>query len=264
MTQQAGNGAREGRGAAPGTQAIDRAAAILNYVVGADDPVSFTQVVQKTGLSRSTSSRLLQALERGGLLERNPDGAFRGGPLFTLYASRFDRVSSLAAASGSTLQRISEETGEAVHLAVPSGDRVVQVAQVDSTYLLGAGNWIDIDVPPHCSALGKVLYAYGGIALPTGTLERPTRATLASASSLRADLERVRENGYAVTRGELEEGLDALAAPVFGTEEAVIASIGISGPSLRLDGDHDRLGRLLAREAETLSKSLRRQAAHFA
>lgn len=242
-----------------GTQAIDRAAHVLAFVVGADETISFTDVVEQTGLSRSTTSRLLLALERNALLERDSDGRYRGGPLFTQYAARFDRVGSLTAAAGSTLQRLSDVTGEASHLAVPSGDKVVHVAQVDSTYLLGSGNWVDIDVPPHCSALGKVLYAFGAIPLPTGHLERRASRTHTTRSGLLDDLERIRELGYAIAHEELEDGLDALAAPVTGPGDQVIAAVGISGPTLRLEQDHAELGALLVREAGTLSRTLRRQ-----
>ncbi|UBH06581.1 IclR family transcriptional regulator [Leucobacter sp. Psy1] len=232
---------------------------MIACVVGADTSVSFTEVVEQTGLSRSTASRLLQALERNALLDRDPDGRYRGGAMFTQFAARFDRVDSLSAAAGSTLQRLSEETGEASHLAVPSGGKVVQVAQIDSTYLLGSGNWVDIDVPPHCSALGKVLYAFDAIPLPTGRLERRATRTLTTRSALLADLEEIRESGFAVAHDELEDGLDALAAPIAGPGGGVIAAVGISGPTLRLEPDHARLGALLVREAETLSRSLQRQ-----
>lgn len=232
---------------------------MIACVVGADTSVSFTEVVEQTGLSRSTASRLLQALERNALLDRDPDGRYRGGAMFTQFAARFDRVDSLSAAAGSTLQRLSEETGEASHLAVPSGGKVVQVAQIDSTYLLGSGNWVDIDVPPHCSALGKVLYAFDAIPLPTGRLERRATRTLTTRSALLAELEEIRESGFAVAHDELEDGLDALAAPIAGPGGGVIAAVGISGPTLRLEPDHARLGALLVREAETLSRSLQRQ-----
>ncbi len=53
-----------------------------------------------------------------------------------------------------------------MNLSVARGDRVVQVAQVDSTYLLGTRDWTEVDVPAHTSALGKVLLAYGVIGLP--------------------------------------------------------------------------------------------------
>ena len=245
-----------------GTQSIDRAAEILSLVVRSDEPISYTAVVEETGLARSTVSRLLSALERNGLVERDGDGLYRGGSLFATYASRFDRVETLVSAADPTLQRLSEETGETVNLAVPGPKGVVQVAQVDSTFVLGATNWADVDVPPHCSALGKIMYAFDIVPLPTGRLERRTEATLGSRKELTDDLAKVRERGFAIVHEEFEVGLDALAAPVFGTDGDVVAAVGISGPTMRIAEHHDRLGALLADEAGLLSRALKRKVAH--
>ncbi|WP_413336719.1 IclR family transcriptional regulator [Brevibacterium sp. GP-SGM9] len=245
-----------------GTQSIDRAAEILSLVVRADDPISYTEVVGSTELARSTVSRLLSALERNGLVERDGDGLYRGGSLFATYASRFDRVETLVSAADPTLQRLSEETGETVNLAVPSANGVVQVAQVDSTFVLGATNWVDVEVPPHCSALGKVMYAFEVIPLPTGRLERRTPHTLGSRKELTDNLAEVRERGYALVHEEFEAGLDALAAPVFGIDDRVVAAVGISGPTMRIAERHEEFGRLLADEAGLLSRSLKRKVTH--
>lgn len=239
-----------------GTQAIDRAAAILARVVESSTPVSFSEVVQLTDLPRSTVSRLLNALERNGLVERRADNTYRGGPLFVSYSARSDRVESLAATAHPTLLRIGEATGETVNLAVPSGDRVVHVSQVDATFVLGATSWIGVDVPPHCSALGKVMYAFGALPLPDGPFESRTARTVTTRPALLAALDEVRRAGYAVTRGELETGLDAIAAPVRGANDEVVAALGLSGPSVRIT-DHAALGELLAHEADLLSQALK-------
>ncbi|MDN5852499.1 MAG: IclR family transcriptional regulator [Actinomycetia bacterium] len=242
-----------------GTQSIDRAAEVLALVVRSEEPVTYTQVVEQTDLARSTVSRMLQALERNGLLERARDGRFRGGALFAQYAARFDRVESLAAAAEPTLERIGEETGETVNLGVASGDTVLHVAQVDSSFVLGATNWVDVYVPPHCSALGKVMYAFDALPMPRGRLESRTPHTLTTRKALDEDLDGVRELGYAVTRSEFEEGLDAIAAPVRSPDGSIHAAIGISGPSLRMANDDRRFGKLLVDEANVLSKVLSRR-----
>lgn len=242
-----------------GAQSIDRAAEVLSLVIRAQEPVTYTDVVDGTHLARSTVSRMLQALERNGLLERDASGRFRGGQLFAHYASRFDRVQSLAALAQPILEEVGERTGETVTLGVPSGETVVHIAQVDSSFVLGATNWVDVEVPAHTSALGKVMYAFEALAVPPGRLERRTPHTLANRAQLERDLERVRENGYAVTTGEFEEGLDAIAAPVHWPDGSVQAAIGVSGPSLRFAEAHGRLGELLKAEADTLSRVLRRR-----
>ncbi|MGZ5369202.1 IclR family transcriptional regulator [Aeromicrobium sp.] len=240
-----------------GTQSLDRAAELLSLVVRSEAPVTYTTIVDQTGFARSTTSRLLQGLERNGLLERDRDGAFRGGALFAHYATRFDRVEGLVAAAQPSLERLAEETGETVNLAVARGDTVVQVAQIDSTYMLGAMNWVGLDVPPHCSALGKVMYAFGSLPLPKRPLERLTPNTITEPTTFSEELELVRNQGFAITRGELEEGLDGLAAPVFGVDGNVLAALGVSGPAFRIDDSLDTLGKLLVVESEQLTKLLK-------
>ena len=209
---------------ATGTRALDRAADLVALVVHADEPMSFADLQDASGLAKSTTSRMLTALERSGLLERDATGSYVAGRLFWLYAARHDPWEEMVRLADPVMQRIGEETGETVHLSVARGDRVVQVAQVDSTYLLGTRDWTEVDVPAHCSALGKVFLAWDALAL--------------------AD-------------GELEIGLTGVAVPVFGTHGDVVASLGISGPTQRLEDRLDELGRHLLDQSTALSSLLR-------
>jgi DNA-binding IclR family transcriptional regulator len=242
-----------------GAQAVDRAAQLLTLVVQADEPISFTELFEDSGLARSTTSRLLAALEHNHLLERDAAGAYRCGALFALYAARHDPWSQVVRLAGPAMQALGDETRETVNLAIPRGETVVQIAQVDSTYMLGARDWMQVTVPAHCSALGKVLYAYDGLALPTGDLEQLTTHSLATADALRRQITAIRRAGYATTREELEIGLDAVAAPVHGSSGEVIAALGVSGPSTRLREALDDLGPLLTKHADSLSQLLRRR-----
>jgi len=136
------------------------------------------------------------------------------------------------------LERLGKATGETINLGVASGNGMVeQIAQVDSTYLIGGTNWVGLSVPVHCSALGKVLLAYGAAQLPIGTLERCTDKTITSEAALRTDLATVRARGYAVTDEELEPGLIAVAAPIRGYDGAVMAALSVSGPTTRMNRD---------------------------
>lgn len=252
--------AGQSRGGTPpqgGTQAVDRAAALLTLVVEADAAVSFGSLSESAGLARSTTSRLLAALERTRLVERVDSGEYVGGPLFALYAARHDPNAELARLARPMLKLIGEETGETVHLAVANGGRVAHISQVDATYLLGARDWTDVEVPPHCSALGKVLLAWNVLDLPEGPLERVTEESLRTRSALAEDLAAVRSRGFAVTSDELELGLSGVAAPVFGPGATVVATVGISGPTARLEDRGDHLGRLLIDQTEALTAMLR-------
>lgn len=243
-----------------GTQAVDRAAALVSTVVHADEPLSFADLQEASGLAKSTTSRMLSALERGGLLERHDDGGYVAGSLFWLYATRHDPWEELVRLARPAMERIGEETSETVHLSVTRGDRVVQVAQVDSRYLLGTRDWTEVDVPAHSSALGKVFYAWGALPVPAGPLERLTDTTITEPEALRRDGIRTRKRGWAITDGELEVGLTGIAVPVQGPRGDVVAALGISGPTPRLEDRLDEIGKHLSSHAEQLSGLLRGRA----
>ena len=243
--------------ASSGTQAVDRAALLVSTVVHANEPLTFADLQGTCGLAKSTTSRMLTALERSGLLERDGAGSYVAGRLFWLYAARHDPWEELVRLARPTMEQISEDTHETVHLSVTRGDRVVQVAQVDSRYMLGTRDWTEVDVPAHCSALGKIFYAYGALALPASPLERPTAATLADPDALRLDGERTRRRGWAATTDELEVGLTGVAVPVHRGRDELIAALGISGPTPRLEGRLDEVGRHLLDHAAQLSTLLR-------
>lgn len=242
-----------------GTQAIDRAAELLKLIVTSDRPRTFTSLFEETDLARSTTSRLLQALERHRLVRRDHDGAFRAGPLFAQYAARNHAIDGLVELSRLCLERLGEATGEVVNLAVPRGDTVVQLAQVDSVYLLGMKNWVGIDVPAHCTAAGKVFLAHGVIPLPSGRLTRRAPQTITDRSDLERDLAQVIRKGFAITREELEPGLTAIAAPVRTPDGSIVASVSVSGPTTRIDGHIERIGELLVQELKALSGRLGHQ-----
>lgn len=241
---------------ATGTQAVDRAAELLSLVIESTEPRGFTDLVHESGLAKSTASRLLQALERHGLLLRDDSGQFRPGALFSLYALRHEPTDGLVDIAGKTLRRIGDETGETVNLAVPRAGLVVEVAQIDSAYLLGATNWVGTHVPAHCSAQGKVLYAYGALTPPEEPLEPLTPHTITEPSMLGRELRQVRRQGYAVSVEELEVGLVAVAAPIRTRGSATVAAIGVTGPSARMVDRTAALGRLLVTEARRLSRQL--------
>jgi IclR family transcriptional regulator, acetate operon repressor len=218
-----------------GTQAVDRAARLLVQVASHRDPVTFTELTSASGLAKSTTSRLLTALERNGLVRRDPAGRFSPGEVFVSYACRGGVEADLVSVAQPVLARLGDQTGETVNLGVPrDGGLVEQIAQVDSRYLIGGTNWVGLTVPLHCAALGKVLLAFGTAQLPPGRLEARTARTITGRAALAAELAVVRGRGYAVTDEELEPGLVAVAAPVYATGPVAIAAVSVSAPATRL------------------------------
>ncbi len=244
---------------ASGTQAVDRAALLVSTVVESSEPLAFAEIAEECGLPKSTTSRLLTALERTELLERDESGAYVPGPLFWRYASRHDAFAEIAQLAAPVLQSVGALTGETVNLGMPRGDRVVHVAQVDSRFLLGTRDWTQVEVPSHTSSLGKVLLAHGVLTAAAGPLERLTDRTIVERGALARELSGVRRHGYATTVDELEIGLTGIAAPVRDGRSQVVAALGISGPTPRLESTLAAHGRLLKEHAEQLTALLDRR-----
>lgn len=239
-----------------GTQAVDRATALLVTVLAAPAPLPFAALASSSGLPKSTVSRLLSSLERSGLIRRESDGSVAPGPRITDYALRVRPEEDLVQLSLPSMRRLGDLTGETVNLGVTSGGEVRQIAQVDSRYVMGAINWLDRSVPLHCSALGKVFLAHGA-ALPAGRLERRTERTITTRAALVADLDATRRRGYAVADGELEPGLLAVAAPIRAADSSVVAALAVSGPDARITPDVvRRIGSAVVREADAVSRNL--------
>ncbi len=243
--------------ATSGTQAVDRAASLVALVVRADRPVSFSELCTQTGMPRSTTSRILAALERSGLLGRNATGAWAAGPIFAQYAAGQGRDEDLARLSQPVLEHLGDLTGETVNVGVAHGAEVVHIAQVSGTFMLSSRDWLGVQVPPHLSALGKVLYAEHVLELPEGRLARPTKAAVGTTAALRSQLPGIRARGYATTVDELEVGLTGVASPVM-VDGACIAALGVSGPTARLADRLPTLGPTILRAARNLSNQISR------
>jgi IclR family acetate operon transcriptional repressor len=240
-----------------GSQSVDRAAALLDLVVSAPQPRSFTSLVDELGLAKSTTSRLLHALERNRLVQRDRTGAFRAGAVFAAYAARQNAVHDLVELAQPALDRLAAESGETANFAIPRGHDVVEVSQSDGRYLLGATNWVGLTVPPHCSAQGKVFLAFERLTVSGDDLVARTPSTIVTMAGLARELDDVRRRGWAGAWEELEVGLAAVAAPVRGPSGVVVGALSISGPTARITRERLRsLGQLVAVQAAAVSTQL--------
>ena len=105
-------------------------------------------------------------------------------------------------------------------------------------------------MPAHCTALGKVLAAYGVLPLPPGNLERRTPHSPVDRAQFDHALVEVRRRGWAASLDELELGLAAVGAPVRAVDGTVIAAVSISGPTGRInDYGITKIGDLLVSRA---------------
>ena len=196
--------------------------------------MTFTELAAVSGLAKSTTSRMLLALERNGLIRREPTRSVQAWgclcairPALQLRSrSRWHRPSLLERLGEHSVRDDQSRCGSPVDGGADSTGR--QPLRTWGT------NWLGRSEPLHCTALGKVLLAAGTAKLPPGRLARLTPKTITRRSVLEIELAEARRRGWALTDEELEPGLVAVAAPVYRSGGAAIAAISVSGPSTRL------------------------------
>jgi DNA-binding IclR family transcriptional regulator len=241
-----------------GSQAIERAAQLLVLVLEQDQPTTLGELARLTDLPKSTASRLVAALERNALVQRDSArGAIRPGPAVLRFAQRGVDDTDLIELAHPVLRALADESGETINLAVPAQTGVNHLAQVDSRHMIGAASWVGRAAPFHAGANGKVFLAFGTAELPRMPLTRFTPHTITDREHLEGALDTIRAIGYATAIDEIEVGLTAVAAPVRGAAGACLAALSISGPSFRLGASRlDQLGALLVEQAAVLSTRL--------
>jgi DNA-binding IclR family transcriptional regulator len=241
-----------------GVRSIDRAGEMLARLLESGEPMSLRDLAEAADLPKSTASRLLTALERHGLVHQAGErGKLEPGPAILRFAHRGGVERHLVELAQPALEALSAASGETVNLSVPTPQGVDHLAQIDASHFLGAGQWVGRRVDYHCTANGKVFLAFGAAELPPERLAPMTADTVVSRPALERELETVRREGVATAIDELEVGLSAIAAPVHGPTDQVIAALSISGPTLRLtEGRLAELAHPLRDEASALSERL--------
>jgi len=166
---------------------------VLALLTSFDDSrveLGVTEMAASLGVHKSTASRLAGVLERAGLLTRS-GRRFRLGLEVIRLGTLALRSLDFLAAMQPAMDKLSQQTGETVNLAVPDGPDVLNVAEVPSTYILNSsGGWIGRRTRPHAVANGKVLLAYGAIPVPQ-KLERYTAQTITTRQALNAELDNI-------------------------------------------------------------------------
>jgi len=154
-----------------------------------------------------------------------------------------------------------DQTHESVHLAVLEGMEAVIIDTEDSYFVVRAVNVPGQHLPAHAVSTGKVMLAYQWEVrlreiLTHTTLTRYTDRTITDARLLLEELRRVRSLGYAISCGELEEGIDAVAAPIFDHLGTVVAAVSIGGPSERCRPKQSELITAVTRAGQQISQAL--------
>ena len=210
---------------------------LLEALANAPGGCGVTDLGRQLQITKSNAHRLLQTLVSCGYA-RNLEQSGRyelSLKLWQLGSMVIGRL-DLKTIGAEYIGGLSQVTGETVHLSILEGTEVVYIDKVDSPHPIRAYSQVGGRAPAYCVATGKALLAHAPVPVIDAIslqLEPITAKTITSPRGLRAEMESIRANGYAVNQGEWREGVCGVAAPICDASGRVCAAIGISGPSDR-------------------------------
>jgi IclR family acetate operon transcriptional repressor len=226
-----------------GTQTIRRAVAMLDAFTDERPSWSVSELAERVGLNRTTTYRLLSALENAEYVYRDPNSeSYRLGSGLIALGGRAQRANSVRSVALRELEALAAETGETATLEILHGDTVVIIEEIPGEFVTSGSQHIGSRWPAYATSTGKAILA----TLPPRELttllgHQPlsplTEKTITSVDELRACLAEVRRAGYAVAAEELELGYIAVGAPLLDAAGRAVAAISLGGTLTRLTGE---------------------------
>lgn len=238
------NGEAEGHPSGPyKVQVLDRAVGILELLSRTEEEMSLGELTAAIGLHKSTVHRLLMVLESHGLVERSSlHGRYRlGMRLFELGSTAVANL-RLRESARPRMVWLANEVQETVHLSMLDHGSVICIDKIEPERSIHMSFRIGNRFDAHVTASGKAMLAHLSEAelheyLRTCNLRMFTRKTITDLNQLTAELNQVRELGYAVSDGEAELEVASVAVPILGSQGRVLASMCIIGPAYRITRD---------------------------
>ncbi|MGW0613602.1 IclR family transcriptional regulator [Streptomyces sp. NPDC002788] len=241
-------------------KSVTRSLRILE-AVAQHQPVTVGELTKIFGLPKSTVQRTLVTLAEAGWLRANRKDTTRweiGARVLAVRPAAL-QGSSLFAAAREPMVRLRDTVNETIHLSVPDALQcMVVVDRVDCSHAVRTFHTVGDTSPLHATATGRAVLAH----LPkqdveeiiTQGLERYSDTTPTDPDELRAELDRIRIDGYAVNRNQYRPDVCAIAAPILDEEGTPLATVAISMPDSRYDTDRlPEWGRLVADTAAEIS-----------
>lgn len=224
------------------SRAVARALSILELIAESRTGLSNSDLSRKLKIPKSSASYILRELERRDYLRRDRNGKYRLGlKLMSIVSSVAMHFDVREAAKPIMEEFLRKSHLPEVHLAVLDNGRAVYIEKIeDESSFIKMDIWVGHRLPIHTTAIGKALVAF----LPKDELleilqkrgmEKKTRRTITSPQRFLAELEKVRQRGFAVDDEENSEGVRCVASPIFDASGKVIAAFGTSSVTLHID-----------------------------
>lgn len=245
-----GNNTLDDKQSATSLRTLERGLDILNCFCHSTTNLSLTELAASTGLNASTAFRILATLEKRNYITRNPETKkYHLGPqILCLFAPSVESL-DLRAVAAPHLQNLHSLSNESVCLYVAMNNHRVCLDRIETTHPLRRVINIGDRLSLTKGAGGKVLLAWMS--------EREQQQEIASSQITTAELEKIKQTGFAVSIGERDEGVAAIAAPIFDVSGQISAALSMSGPTVRFTQEViEKMIPLVVKTAKDISSAL--------
>ncbi|MBL8564282.1 MAG: IclR family transcriptional regulator [Hyphomicrobiaceae bacterium] len=226
--------------------ALEKALLVLEAIVNRPTPVGLPDLTAELGLPRQTIHRVLQQLSETGLLVRDPS---RDRYAVGARLSRLSLAALLTRNQGAPVRSVLKATvakvQETCNIGVLDGLEFVYLDRIEAEWSLRVHLTAGSRVPAYCTSGGKVLLAWldrdlREALIRSAALQPYTAKTIATPTALSAELDRIREAGYAINDEEYTIGIVGAAVPVLDAAGRALGAVALHGPSPRLSPERAR------------------------
>ncbi len=245
-------------------QAVSHALDLLEQFHDDVDELGVTELSKRLKLHKNNVFRLLATLESRGYIEQNKATEnYRLGLKALELGQTFIKQMGLLRQAKPILERMVEESNETSYVAIYKENHIVYLDVVETNLTVRVVSRVGSRLPAYCTAAGKVHMAYMSEEeleelLAAIKLVQHTPTTITNIDKLNLELEKVREQGYAIDNEELDPGVRCIAAPIRDYTRRIVGAISVSGPNMRIEDNRlkDELIPLVTKAASDLSTRL--------
>ena len=242
--------------------AVDRALVILKFLARRKTDMGVRDISRELGYSPAVTQKILNTFKAHSFVQQDLDtqryqlgtGALHVG------LAVLEQTDLLKVARPKMIE-LTNKTGETTFLALQDEYRTVYIDRVKSPHPIRMDAEIGAHRPMNCTAVGKILLAFGppgsvSAAFDSGAFVKSTSNSIVDLKMLEMELERVREQRYAIDNEEYNSEAMCVAAPIFGPNCQICAAITTSGPSFRMKHRVSEIIDLVKAQAAEISAQL--------
>ena len=219
-------------------KSLSKGLKVYKSIVDHGKPILAKTLCESLNIDKSTMSRLLQTLKDEGFISYLENSNEIIANSISDKTNQSTKIELLINKTNVLLEDIAKTTGECAYIGIFDDYKILYLNQIDfSSREIKTRNNIGVHAQLHTNAIGKSILAFGNYDLEKIKLNQYTSTTITDIKKLEEELQTVRDRGFSIDNKEYQDGMCCVAVPLFNKENILIAAVGISGSSKRLNLD---------------------------